>query len=72
MNPEDRQLLEEALKLSRENNEMLKILRAKARRDTIYRVIMVLLVVLPLVASIFVLPQFLNQIIQNYSNIQSL
>ena len=62
MNPEDRQLLEEALKLSRENNQILLKMERAARWSTVWTWIKIAFVVLPLIIGYLYLEPFLNQI----------
>ena len=71
MNPEEKLLLQESLRLAKENNEMLRKITARARRQSVYGFIKMLLIVVPLVAGYIYLQPFLDQAIRNYQSIQS-
>ena len=71
MNPEEKLLLQESLRLAKENNEMLRKIQARARRQSVYGFIKMLLIVVPLVAGYIYLQPFLDQAIRNYQSIQS-
>ena len=60
MNPEERSLLERTLKLSEENNKILKSLRRVARWTSFWGFVQFLLVVVPLAALYIYLQPYLG------------
>ncbi len=72
MNPEERHLLERSLKLAEENNEILKKMRAQARRQTIYGFIRLIIILLPFVLGYILLEPYFDQARANYSGIMEL
>ena len=72
MNPEERHLLERSLKLSEENNQILKKIDRRAKRAAIYGFIKLAIVILPFVIGYFLLQPYLNQAGSTYSQLQEL
>lgn len=72
MNPEERQLLERTLRLSEENNEILKKMRAQARRQTIYGFIRLAVILLPFVLGYLFLEPYIDEARSNYSGAMEL
>jgi hypothetical protein len=72
MNPEERRLLERTLKLSEENNEILKKMRAQARRQTIYGFIRLAIIILPFVIGYIFLEPYFDEARTNYSGAMEL
>lgn len=67
MNPEERHLLERALKLAEENNDILKRVERRARRATIYGFIKLAIIVLPFVIGYLFLEPYIDEARDNYS-----
>lgn len=61
MNPEDKVLLERTLKLSEENNELLKKIETKARWAMLWGFLKVAIIVTPFVAGYILLQPFFGQ-----------
>ena len=72
MNPEERHLHERTLKLSEENNHMLKRIEARARRAAIYGFLKLAIIVLPLVIGYFLLEPYLGQAMENLNTVREL
>jgi hypothetical protein len=76
MNPEDRALLERALKLSEENNQILLKMQRTARIAFIWGFIKVLIIIVPLVLGYILLAPFVGDAVgnygQNYSELKTL
>ncbi len=72
MNPEERHLLERSLKLAQENNEMLRSIQARARRQTIYGFIKLVIILLPFVLGYLFLEPYFNDALRNYNDIKAL
>ena len=72
MSPEERQLLERALKLSQENNEILQRIEARAKRAAIYGFIKLAIVILPFVIGYFFLEPYLDQALDNFKEVKGL
>ncbi|MBI1974253.1 MAG: hypothetical protein HYS51_00095 [Candidatus Zambryskibacteria bacterium] len=72
MNPEERALLEQTLKLSEENNRMLRNIRKTQRRAAIYGFIKLVIIIVPLVAGYLFLQPYLNQALEGYNGVQRL
>lgn len=71
MNPEERQLLERSLKLSEDNNRMLKKIERRARLAFVWGFVKVLIIVIPLVASYIFLEPYFNQVKNNYDDFKN-
>ena len=72
MNPEERRLLERSLKLSEDNNRILKKLERKARWATIWGFIKVAIIVVPLIVGYFLLEPYVNDAVDNYNSVREL
>jgi len=72
MNPQEKVLLERTLKLSEENNEILRKMQRTARWAVLWGFIKVAVIIVPLVAGYIFLQPFLDQAIENYSGIREL
>ena len=72
MNPDERRLLERALKLSEENNRILRKLETRARWSTAWGFIKFLIVIVPLIAGYIYLQPYLDQALGNFNNLKSL
>ena len=72
MNPEERTLLEHTAKLSEENNRILRSIRGSQRRATIYGLIKLVLIIVPLVLGYVFIQPYLDQAVSNYKSIQGL
>jgi hypothetical protein len=70
MSPEERALLERTLKLSEDNNEILKKLQRVQKRAAIYGFIKLMIIVLPLIAGYIYLEPYLNQAVENFQSLQ--
>ncbi len=78
MTPEERGLVERSLKLSEENNKILRAMQRSARWGTVWGIVKLLIIVVPLVIGYFYLQPYLGPfgdllkqaqtIIQNGSN----
>ena len=72
MNPDERVLLEHTLKLSEENNKILRGIQSAQRRATIYGLIKLALIIVPLIAGYLFLQPYLDQALEVYNRIQEL
>lgn len=72
MNPEEKVLLERALKLSEENNQILRKIERKAKWAILWGFIKILIIVVPLVAGYIFLQPFLDQAMANFGSIKEL
>ena len=72
MNPEEKHLLERTLKVSEENNKILKSVQARAKRQVIYGFIKLLIVVVPFVLGYIFLEPYINQIGDNYNSVMEM
>ena len=72
MNPEEKVLLERTLKLSEENNRILKKLQRSARWAILWGFIKFILIVGPLIAGYIFLEPYLDQAFAGYKDIQEL
>jgi len=72
MNPDERVLLEHTLKLSEENNKILRGIQSAQRRATIYGLIKLALIIVPLVLGYVFIQPYLDQAVSNYNSIQGL
>lgn len=72
MNPEERLLLEQTLKLSQENNKMLKKIERRARWALLWWFIKMALIIVPLVLGYLFLEPYLDQAIGNYNSAREL
>jgi len=72
MSPEERQLLERTLKLSEENNFLLRKINRRARWAFLWGLVKILIVVIPLVIGFLYLQPYLDQAAANYNGIKGL
>jgi predicted MFS family arabinose efflux permease len=72
MDPKDRVLLEQSLKLSRENNQILLKLQSRARWATFWGMLKIAIIVVPLVAGYFYLQPYIEQILGIYSEARNI
>ena len=72
MSPEEKMLLERTLKLSEENNQILRKMQRVARWGILWGFIKVAIIIVPLVAGYIFLQPFLEQAMENYSGIREL
>ena len=72
MNPEEKALLERTFKLSEENNQILRKMQRVARWGIIWGFVKILIIIVPLIAGYLYLEPYLNQILDNFSNIKDL
>lgn len=70
MNPEEKILLERTLKLSEENNQILRKMRRAARWAILWGFIKVAIVVVPLVIGYLYLQPFLDQALENFNSVK--
>ena len=72
MNQEEKQLLERTLKLSEENNRILKKINARGRWAFAWGIVKIVIFVVPLVAGYIFLEPYLKDAAANYQGIQRL
>lgn len=72
MDPAERQLLERTLRLSEENNAMLKKIDKRARYTFIWGIIKIALLVVPLILGYLFLEPYLDDVAANYSGVRDL
>ncbi len=72
MNPEDKVLLERTLKLSEENNEILRKIDKKARWAVLWGLIKVAIIVVPIIAGYLFIQPFLKPAMDNFNNAMEL
>lgn len=72
MNPEERRLLERSVKLSEENNAMLKKMRRAARWAILWGIIRFALIVVPLVVGYLYLEPYLGSLNETFKQAQSI
>ncbi len=72
MNPEERHLLERSLKLSEENNKILRKMQRIHRWAVVWGFIKVALIVVPLAIGYFYLQPYFEEASNNFSGIQEL
>ena len=72
MSPEEKVLLERTLKLSEENNQILRKMQRAARWATLWGFIKVAIIIVPLVAGYIFLQPYLEQALGNFNNIKEL
>lgn len=72
MNPEDKVLIERTLKLSEENNRILKKMRSAYRWAIIWGFIKAAIIIVPLVAGYIYLQPLLEQAMENLNNLREL
>jgi hypothetical protein len=72
MNPEDKVLLERTLKLSEENNLILRKMQRAARWALLWGFVKVLIVIVPLVLGYIFLQPFFGDLSENYGMVKDL
>ena len=72
MSPEEKVLLERALKLSEENNQILRKMQRAARWAVLWGFIKVAIIIVPLIIGYLYLQPFLNQALENYNSVKEL
>ena len=72
MNPQEKVLLERTLKLSEENNQILRKMQRAARWAIIWGFIKVAIVVIPLVVGYIFLQPYIGQTLGNFNDIKGL
>ena len=72
MNPEEKVLLERTLKLSEENNRILRKMQRVASWGVIWGFIKIAIIVVPLVAGYIYLQPFLGQAMANFNSVKEL
>ena len=72
MNPEEKMLLERTLRLSEENNRILRKMQRAARWAILWGFIKVAIIIVPLVAGYLYLEPYLNQALENFNNVKEL
>ena len=72
MNPDEKEMLNRAVRLSEENNQVLLSLEKKVRFMTIWGIIKVFLIVLPLVISYFYLQPYFGTVGESLTNVKQL
>jgi hypothetical protein len=65
MNPDEKALLERTLRLSEDNNKILKRLEKRARWVFIWGFIKVAIITLPLIAGYFLLQPYFDQVLES-------
>jgi len=72
MSPEEKVLLERTLKLSEENNKILRKMQRTARLAILWGFIKVAIIVVPLVIGYLYLEPYLGQALDNFNSIKEL
>ena len=72
MNPEEKVLLERALKLSEENNQILRKIERRARWAVLWGFIKVAIIIVPLVIGYLYLQPLLDQALENFNSVKEL
>ena len=72
MNPEEKVLLERALKLSEENNQILRKIERRARWAVLWGFIKVAIIIVPLVIGYLYLQPLLDQALENFNSVKGL
>jgi len=72
MSPEEKVLLERTLKLSEENNHILRKMQRTARWAVLWGFIKVAIIVVPLIVGYLYLQPFFDQILDSYSDVREL
>ena len=69
MDPEEKQLLQNALALIEENNKMLHKIRGVQKRETLWRVLKYVVIIAIAFSSFYYIEPYLNKILDMYSSI---
>lgn len=72
MNPEERHLLERSLKLSEDNNRILRKMERKAKWLVLWGFIKIAIIVVPLVLGYLFLEPYLDEAVNDYNGIREL
>jgi len=72
MNPEEKVLLERTLRLSEENNQILRKMQRTARWAVLWGFIKIAIVIIPLVVGYIYLQPFFDQALKNYNSFKEL
>ena len=72
MSPEEKELLERALKLSEENNDILRKMQRTARWAILWGFIKIAIIIVPLVVGYIYLQPFLDQALENFNSVKEL
>jgi len=72
MNPEERRLLERSLKLSEENNTILKRIDRRAKLAMFWGFIKLAVIAIPLIIGYFFLEPYFKQVAESYDSIHEL
>lgn len=72
MSPEERELLERALKISEDNNRILQKMERAAQRAALWGFIKLLIIVVPLVIGYIFLQPYFGPAKENYNSIKEL
>lgn len=72
MNPEEKVLLERTLKLSEENNKILRKMQRAAKWAFIWGFIKVAILIVPIIAGYLFLQPYLDDLMASYSSIQEI
>lgn len=70
MNPEERELIEETLAISRENNKILKSMQRSARLGRIMQITYWLLIIGASVGAYYFIQPYIEQMLGLYSGVQ--
>ena len=70
MSPEERELLTKSIKISEENNRMLKGIRRRARFSSLIHLIYWLLIIGSIVGSYYMVKPFVDPFISGYKSMQ--
>lgn len=71
MNPEERELIEETLAISRENNKILKSIRRSARIGHIMQILYWLIIIGVSVGAYYFIQPYLEQLLSIYGGVQN-
>lgn len=72
MSPEEKVLIERTLKLSEENNRILRKMQRTARWAILWGFIKVAIIIVPLIVGYLYLQPFFDQILDSYSGVREL
>ena len=72
MNPEEKVLLERALKLSEENNQILRKIERRAQWAVLWGFIKVAIIIVPLIICYLYLQPLLDQALENFNSVKGL
>jgi hypothetical protein len=70
MNPEEKRLLERTLKLSEENNEILRSMRSKFRWAILWGIIKFVIIVIPLIIGFLYLEPYFGSFAETFREAQ--